>query len=438
MALSAISSQFLNRHSEIVELIIQKNWRLTALGPLEEWPQSLQTTLSICLHSRFPILFWWGPEFKMIYNDAYAPLLGNKHPAAFGSRGDQVWGEVWDSIGPRLTQVMKSGESTWSENERFTINRHGFLEEGYFTFSYSPIYVESGKIGGVFTVVTETTQVILAQQQLRLQHDQIEQINGELESKIQQRTQGLHDSLAALEKTKLELAQALLLEQALSKLKSQFVAMASHEFRTPLTVIKTSVDLVEKYTEHLKDLPIQKHFDRIGIAINHLITTLEDFLLMGQLDEGQTKVKPYPFNLVDAVNQLILDIEVLVKPNQRVESQIECFTSIYMDATLLRKILLNLLINAIKYSGSDSTIRIQGACADGLLTLSVIDQGIGIAEEEQPHIFERFFRAPNATTIAGTGLGLYIVRHYVGLLNGQVSLSSELNKGTTVTLTFPC
>ncbi|GAB3789179.1 hypothetical protein GCM10028818_57190 [Spirosoma horti] len=438
MDLSTIASQFLDRHSEIVELIIQKNWQQTALGPIEKWPQSLQTTLSICLHSRFPILFWWGPEFKMIYNDAYVPLLGNKHPAAFGSRGDQVWGEVWESIGPRLTQVMNSGEPTWSENERFTINRHGFPEEGYFTFSYSPIYVEFGKVGGVFTVVTETTQAILAQQQLRLQHDQLEQINVELEKKIQQRTQGLHDSLAALEKTKLELAQALLNEQALGKLKSQFVAMASHEFRTPLTVIKTSVDLVEKYTEHLKDLPIRKHFDRIGIAIEHLMTTLEDFLLMGKLDEGQTRVRPEQFNLADAVNQLISDIEVLVKPNQRIESQIECSHLVFLDATLLRKILLNLLTNGIKYSGSDSTIRIEGVYADGLLILSVIDQGIGIAQEEQKHIFDRFFRAANATTIAGTGLGLHIVSHYVNLMNGQVSLSSELNKGTTVTLTLPC
>ncbi|HEX2689569.1 MAG TPA: ATP-binding protein [Kofleriaceae bacterium] len=144
------------------------DWSRTALGPVEGWPQSLRTAIGTCLESRFPILIWWGRDFVKIYNDAYAQLLGDKHPHALGQNGREVWPEIWDIIGPMLQGVLERGQATWSENQMLPLQRSGFVEECYFTFSYSPIREASGEVGGVFTVVTEVTAQVLGQRRLDL------------------------------------------------------------------------------------------------------------------------------------------------------------------------------------------------------------------------------------------------------------------------------
>jgi signal transduction histidine kinase/DNA-binding response OmpR family regulator len=152
---------------EIGALLRALDWSATPLGPMESWPQSLRTALSICLASRFPILIWWGPELVMLYNDAYRPMLGaTKHPQALGSRGQDCWPEIWDLIGPMLEGVVARGEATWSNDQMLPLDRNGYIEECYFTFSYSPIRDETGGIGGVFTAVTETTARVLGERRL--------------------------------------------------------------------------------------------------------------------------------------------------------------------------------------------------------------------------------------------------------------------------------
>ncbi|HSU82728.1 MAG TPA: PAS domain-containing protein, partial [Thermoanaerobaculia bacterium] len=144
------------------------DWARTPLGPIERWPQSLRTSISICLSSRFPILVWWGLELVMLYNDAYRPMLGaTKHPRAMGRPGREVWPEVWPIIGPMLEGVLARGEATWSDDQLLLLDRNGFLEECYFTFSYSPIRDESGGVGGVFCAVTETTGRVLGERRLQ-------------------------------------------------------------------------------------------------------------------------------------------------------------------------------------------------------------------------------------------------------------------------------
>ena len=153
--------------SELSALVAAGNWAAGPLGDPQEWPQSLRTAVGICLSSRFPILLWWGPELVMIYNDAYRPMLGqSKHPRALGAPGREVWGEIWDVIGPMLEQVMAGGGATWSADERLVVDRNGYLEECFFTFSYSPITDESGGVGGVFCAVTETTERVLGERRL--------------------------------------------------------------------------------------------------------------------------------------------------------------------------------------------------------------------------------------------------------------------------------
>jgi len=143
------------------------DWSRTPLGPISEWPTELRGAVSICLTSRFPILVWWGPQYVMIYNDGYRPMLGRlKHPAALGSAGKEVWPEIWDTIGPMLDRVMATGVATWSRDQKLILERNGYPEECYFTFSYSPITSEAGEVGGVFTAVTETTDHVLSERRL--------------------------------------------------------------------------------------------------------------------------------------------------------------------------------------------------------------------------------------------------------------------------------
>ena len=137
------------------------DWTATPLGAVHDWPQSLRTTVSTCLSSRFPILVWWGPELVMLYNDAYMAIIAGKHPRAMGAPGRAVWPEIWEIIGPMLNGVLAHGEATWSEDQLLLLERHGYPEECYFTFSYSPIRDESGGVGGVFTAVTETTERVI-------------------------------------------------------------------------------------------------------------------------------------------------------------------------------------------------------------------------------------------------------------------------------------
>ena len=148
-----------------------KDWSQTPLGPIEEWPQSLQTSISICLDSRFPIVMYWGPEFVVLYNDAYSKILGSKHPWALGQRCSDCWVEIWDTIGPMLKGVVQTGVATWSNDLLLALNRHGYAEECYFSFSFSPVRVEAGVVGGVFTAVIETTDNVIGERRLRTLRD---------------------------------------------------------------------------------------------------------------------------------------------------------------------------------------------------------------------------------------------------------------------------
>src|SRR5579872_6373415 len=163
-----LADRLFSSGGEMARLMRHKDWSQTPLGPIEAWPGSLRTAVSICLDSRFPILLWWGTDLVMLYNDAYRPMLGTKkHPSALGQPGKECWPEIWDIIGPMLEGVVQRGQATWSEDQLLPLERSGYVEECYFTFSYSPIRDESGGIGGVFTAVTETTGRVLGERRLR-------------------------------------------------------------------------------------------------------------------------------------------------------------------------------------------------------------------------------------------------------------------------------
>ncbi|PZU95333.1 MAG: diguanylate cyclase, partial [Leptolyngbya sp.] len=156
---------------EMCALMRSHDWAKTPLGPIEQWPQSLRTTVSILLNSRYPMFTFWGPGLIDLYNDSYRPILGDKHPWALGQSAPEIWPEIWESIGPMVNQVISQGEATWSDNLPLFMHRSGYLEETYFTFSYSPVRDESGGVGGMFCACTETTQQVLGDRRLRTLRD---------------------------------------------------------------------------------------------------------------------------------------------------------------------------------------------------------------------------------------------------------------------------
>ena len=158
-------------NSEMARRMRSFDWSATPLGPFERWPQPLLTSVGICLDCAFPIILWWGPELAILYNDEYRTFLGTKDPWALGERGAKVWSEIWAVIAPMLSHVVETGEATRSRDLLLHIDREGYQEEAYFSFSYSPIYDEDGKVGGIFCPVIETTEKIIGERRLRTLRD---------------------------------------------------------------------------------------------------------------------------------------------------------------------------------------------------------------------------------------------------------------------------
>jgi signal transduction histidine kinase len=230
---------------------------------------------------------------------------------------------------------------------------------------------------------------------------------------------------------------ALIKEHELNELKSRFISMASHEFRTPLSAISTSAILIAKQNMPVKEEKRVKYVERIRSNVRNLVVILNDFLSLGKLEEGKVQSKPERVDLVEFTNNLIDEM----KPNRKEGQKIKLVTQqvtvpVYLDPKLLKHIFTNLLSNAIKYSEKGDQILVKLKKGKEKVSLAVTDQGIGIPIEEQDNLFDRFFRAENSINIQGTGLGLHIVKQYTQLMGGKVSFKSEVGKGSTFLVEF--
>lgn len=267
--------------------------------------------------------------------------------------------------------------------------------------------------------------------------ENIKRINAELENKVDERTRVLKETMMELETSKNELNLALVKEKELNDMKSRFVTMASHEFRTPLSTILSSVSLIGKYKGGDEDDKRQKHVERIKSAVTNMTLILNDFLSAGKLEEGKISNTPVVINVVDLVKEIAAELSNLLKSNQKIQFNHIGNEETLMDKQFFKNIIINLLSNAIKFSPENSVIIITTTQTVKELEIKVQDSGIGIPQDEQANLFERFFRAKNALNIQGTGLGLNIVAKYVEELGGGIKFESELNKGTTFYISIP-
>ena len=280
--------------------------------------------------------------------------------------------------------------------------------------------------------------LIKKQQELEKVTNEIRKLNTELELKVDERTHILKEALEKLEQSQNELSEALDKERQLNEIKSRFVSMASHEFRTPLSTVLSSASLLSKYTTAEQQDNRNRHISRIKDSVKHLNDILEDFLSLGKLDEGRVAALPVEFDLKELIMETVEEMKGLLKKDQQIIHHYLGGKRIYSDKKLLKNILINLISNASKFSEPGQTIEVKSDIANGTANIAVADKGIGISEEDQEHLFTSFFRGKNAINIQGTGLGLHIVKRYIDLLDGTVHLQSGINKGTTVSIAFPC
>lgn len=269
------------------------------------------------------------------------------------------------------------------------------------------------------------------------QEDEIKALNTDLENRVTERTEELAHAMNKLAESKQEVMRALETEKELNDLKSQFITTASHEFRTPLTTILSSVALIDEYSTTEDHEKRTKNTKRIRSAVHNLTQILDDFLSLSKLEEGVVRNHPETMNVREMATDLADEMKGMLKPGQQINYQHSGdLSTARLDKQLLKNVLLNLLSNAIKYSPENRNIRFHTSCNNGETKIIIADEGIGIPKEDQPLLFERFFRAQNAGQVQGTGLGLNIVKKYIELMGGSISFTSMLNKGTTFTITF--
>ena len=418
------------------------DWSSTAIGSTDTWPQSLRVALQILLLSKFPMQILWGHEYVQFYNDAYIAIAGDKHPIALGQRGQDCWQEVWDLVGPMLDQVVASGTATWSEDQLLMLNRYGQLEEGYFTFSYTPIWESPGKVGGIFIAVNETTQKILSERRER-------------EFRIET-----------------EAARATA-EQA-NLLKDQFLAVLSHELRSPLNPILGWSKLL--LSRQFDQNTTQRALETIERNARSQAQMIDDLLDISRILENKFILDLSPVSLIPILDDALATVQTAIETKQiQIQTDIKDIPAqVFGDAIRLKQVFWNLLSNAVKFTpnGGQVEVRVEemsgdmgrgvgageqgsrGAgeldrssrfplsssahCAYAQVTIS--DTGKGIAAEFLPYVFDRFQQGDSTTTktFGGLGLGLAIAKQIVDLHGGTITAASPGDgQGATFTVHLP-
>lgn len=242
---------------------------------------------------------------------------------------------------------------------------------------------------------------------------------------ISERKQAEENLIAALKK-----------EKELNELKSDFISMASHEFRTPLSAITSSAYLIQNYTSTADQPKREKHLSRISSAVDMLNNILNDFLNAGKIEAGKVPVHFTQFDIKQFLMSTIAELKNNLNQHQRIYYIHKGDKNVFLDSSLLKHIIINLVSNAHKFSASECPIEIKTIHLQQTISLSVKDHGIGISKEDQQHITELFFRGTNARNIQGTGLGLHIVSRYAALMHGSMTWKSKLEKGAEFIITF--
>lgn len=531
------------------------DWSAT-LGPVEGWPQSLRSAISILLPSRAQIVLFWGRDLVALYNDAYRPVFGTKHPWALGRPARDCWREIWHVLGPLLEGVVQTGQPFWAQDHPFFLDRQGYIEETYFDVSYDPVRIEDGSVGGVFCIVSETTGRVVSERRLRTLRElggrtgelgtvadvyreaaaalatnpgdlpfallysledgldratlagaagvDADRVAGggtialadfaPLRSVVGDRRTVTAPATTFVPAASAGTEQALVLpiahagrpigflvaglsryvrlggdyadfldlvaarvsaaaghalayeaerrrNEALAELdraKTVFFSNISHEFRTPLTLLLGPLEAAlaaPGVPEDQRDALVMAQ--RNGVRLLKLVNTLLEF---SRIEAGRVQATFAPVDLAQATAELASVFRAAVEA-AGLRLVVDCPAlggPVWVDREMWEKIVLNLISNAFKFT-FDGTIAVCLADRPEGVVLDVVDTGVGIAAADLPHVFERFHRVrpERARTHEGTGIGLALVKELVALHAGTITVQSEPDRGTRVSVTLP-
>lgn len=417
-------------------------------------------------HELLGKLFQSSGEGIMVFDDkGYVRALNPRAEEMFGYSESDLLGELVEKLIPtkhRSHHVGHREKYTKQPSRRSMgagLDLEGLRNNGdTFPIEISLSYLKHEEQTWVVAFITDISLRKNHERILEEQRQELEEYTSKLESKVKSRTQELEHlnlglqsqiqerklaeselkkSLQELKKAEKKILKTLEKERELGELKSRFVSMASHEFRTPLTTISSSASLISKYPEASQQENRIKHIDRIQNSVKNLTTILNDFLSMEKLESGAVEVKRTEIDLCPLIEEIVQEMSLTLKKGQQIRRKTTKQLKIYTDPHLIKNLLFNLLSNASKYSKEGDEIILECETTEKSVLLKVQDFGIGIPEKEQHMLFDRFFRAGNVTNIQGTGLGLNIVKKYVDLLKGTISFTSEEGKGTTFKIEIP-
>ena len=404
---------------------------------------------------QFEALFNFATIGIVVTNNEGKIINFNKYAETqFGYTKEEMLGQVVDVLLPTATHArhVKYREQYYHHPEPrimghgrdlFAQSKDGTTFPVEVSLSHYLINNETFVIAFVIDITVRKAHeasAIAQTQELERVTAEIKFMNSELEQKVEDRTKMLREALSELERSKEELHLAFEKEKELNELKSGFVTVASHEFRTPLSTILSSAYLLGKYSQVNPDPKMEKHIHRIKGAVEGMKNILEDFLSLGKMEEGLVEIdleRVSPPAIDNILKELLEELDGLLKSEQEILFNNSVDGDVWIDRSLLKNILVNLLSNAIKFTDEAGIIRVTSGMEDYNFFVCVQDNGIGISDDDQQHLFERFFRAKNAGNIQGTGLGLHIVGKYLELLGGTISVTSKLNEGTTVAIYIP-
>jgi hypothetical protein len=342
-----------------------------------------------------------GPKFVVeLANPIICALWGRTEDQLLGiplfEAMPEVQGQGFEEL---LADVLQTRKPFIGNELPVTLYRNEKLETIYVEFTYEPFPDVNGQVDRIIITAIDATKRVQIRQQVE---------------------------------------QLLIQERELNQLKSNFVSMASHEFRTPMATILSSASLISDYDSASDGDNRLRHVQRIQSAVHRLTRILDDFLVITQLEQKKRADKVQNLVLSHFCNEVIEVMEDFIKPGQHIHCQHQNETqTITIDGDMVKNILINLLSNASKYSPEGADILLTTAVHSNQLVLSVKDWGIGIPELDQDKLFTNFFRARNARHLPGTGLGLYIVKRSVDLLGGTIAFESRLKSGTTFTIQLP-
>ncbi|OGU62696.1 MAG: hypothetical protein A2X60_18215 [Ignavibacteria bacterium GWF2_35_20] len=287
-------------------------------------------------------------------------------------------------------------------------------------------------------IIRDISVRVKTEQELKTYRNHLEELVKARTKELDQANELLRQKIAKDEEFEMMLQQSLEKEKELSEMKSRFISTTSHEFRTPLTSILSSAELLQRYNKRWDEIKRNEHLNRIKSSVDYLVNLLDDVLTISRTEAGKITFKPSMVKLKELILSYIEETKSLLKENHKLKLNYKTKQEeFYLDPKLLKFIISNLLSNAIKYSPAGGNIELKITTSNGQLIIEVKDEGIGIPAEDKDSIFSAFYRTKNVNEISGTGLGLAIVKRAVDLHHGEIDVESEINKGTTIITKIP-